>query len=111
MDTIRIYGKRVRTWTNDDGTVEQIEVRYTDYRLNGDVAGTGTEDFSPLRWRSVGHKTVHTWHGGYRKDGTKSWDFDGHVYYRRVGVTYADLVRVLEKVMVPGAWQTELRCC
>ena len=109
MDTIRIYGHKVREWKGADGMLEQIEITYTDYRRDGKVAGIGTEDFSMPRWRGVGRKTVHVWGGRFRKDGSKAWEYHGQVVYRR-GASYRDIIRVLEG-RYPEALEIELRCC
>ena len=79
---MRVYGKVVRSWTNVNERGHDIlvakEVAYTDYDADWNVVGTGTEDFSPARWKSdVIEKWVWAWDGSRRNAGGHRW-FDCH---------------------------------
>lgn len=82
-DKIRIYGKTLNRWTaaqtiNDieRDVTTQIEIAYKDYYLDGTVAGSGSEDFSPERYRKeIATYEARTWDGNKRnRGGHKAWD-------------------------------------
>lgn len=90
MDKVRIYGKTVNTWTTydiikDREYTTQYEVAYTDYFIDGRVAGKGTEDFSPERYRrDIKEGWVFTWDGERRNKGGHRWfREEGHIKFRK----------------------------
>lgn len=66
-NTIRIYGKRKEIAS------DYYEVEYTEYRENGTIKQTGTEDFSGSRWNKVLCHWVWTWDGVKFNKGGKRW--------------------------------------
>lgn len=83
MDKVRIYGKVLNKWTAtatfngmDREMVVQLEIAYTDYYEDGTIAGVGSEDFSPERYRKeIAVYETRTWDGCKRnRGGHKAWD-------------------------------------
>jgi len=53
-ETERVYGNVVNTWKREDGEIYYLEVAYKDYYKNSkELAATGTEDFTPERYKKV----------------------------------------------------------
>lgn len=112
----RIYGKVVNRWYHtvnigewcERDVVSQYEVAYTDYRKDGTVYQTGTEDFSPERFRDmVAYKWVHTWDGQkFNKGGKRCFDCQGSIRYRK---GEGRQVKALMQVRYPQAAAIELR--
>ena len=80
----RIYGKTLNKWVVD-GKLEQVEIAYTEYCIDKEfcgakceklrICGTGSEDFSPARLRSVRSAGVWTWDGKtYNKGNKRRWE-------------------------------------
>ena len=74
LKRVRIYGRTLDRWSSEDETcrrfITQIEVEYKDYEFDfwgtgeWDLVGTGTEDFSPERYKTcVSECFVWTWDG------------------------------------------------
>ena len=68
MTKVRIYGKELRRWTttNENGReiLVQVELSYKEYDEEGNLVGTGSEDFSKERWSSeIKRDWVWTWNG------------------------------------------------
>lgn len=116
MAITRIYGKIVNTWTRtvldlwgrEKEEPAQYEMTYTDYNEDGTVYQTGTEDFSPERYRKViVDKWVHTWDGQKVNKGGKRWfDCRGSIQYRRGD---GKAVKALMQIRYPQAAAIELR--
>ena len=94
LERVRIYGKTVDKWFSEDGSgrkvLVQIEVEYKDYEFDfwgtgeWDLVGTGTEDFSPERYKTcVSIKSVWTWNGRKLNKGGHRWfDYQGLIKFR-----------------------------
>ena len=79
-ETARIYGK-VNVIRKDENSA-YLEVAYTEYRNDGSIKCTGTEDFSSKRWSSTAIKSIYTWNGEKRNKGGYRWfDFQGNVRF------------------------------
>jgi hypothetical protein len=108
--TVRIYGKRINEWfsTDEKGNkvLTQLEVEYKEYRENGELKCTGTEDFSPIRWNKRKQRWIWTWDGQkYNKGGNRRFDEQGMIQY-------AGDAGVLKKVLAkryPLACEIEVR--
>lgn len=97
MNTVRIYGRTINTWTTkkmiiwrgqekEREVLIQKEVEYKEYDAEtGKLRATGTEDFSPERWNSeVAAHWIHTWDGEKRNKGGYRWFEDkGKYTYRK----------------------------
>ena len=71
---MRIYGK-----TNKIAD-DYYELPYKEYRPDGTLKATGTEDFSGARLRTLEVRGIYTWDGQRRNAGGKRWfDYHGHV--------------------------------
>lgn len=71
---MRIYGKRREI------AEHYYEYDYKEYREDGTLKCTGTEDFSSQRLRSLEHRFIYTWDGEKRNKGGYRWfDFIGSV--------------------------------
>lgn len=85
--TVRVYGKVLNEWfsTDDYGRVilTQTEVAYKEYRENGELKATGTEDFSPVRWNKATKKRwIFTWDGEkLNKGGHRRFEDQGMIRY------------------------------
>jgi len=65
---MKIYGTRTRI--NDN----YFEVYYGEYREDGTLKQTGTEDFTVERWNKQTHtRFVYTWDGERRNAGGYRW--------------------------------------
>ena len=109
MDTIRIYSKRLRTWCGYDGQLEQVELAYKDYDLDGNVIGAGSEDFSHRRLvEQTELRAMCVWTGDRRSDGSRWFDIIGLIRFRS-GAKLADVKRVLKATRFPDAIEIQLR--
>lgn len=89
-EVVRVYGRRLGTWTAWDEAraaevVTQFEVEYTEYdAATGEVTATGSEDFTPERWRvdTVTAEAVE-FLGALRRDGSRKWEHVRTVRVRR----------------------------
>ena len=73
---MKIYGK-AKAISQLDGR-PYLEVEYKEYREDGSLKQTGTEDFSAKRWSKVPIRFVYIWDGQRRNKGGKRWfDYDG----------------------------------
>ena len=89
--TIRIYGKRTKI-TEDE---EYFEVEYTEYRNDGTIKGTGTEDFITKRWNSVKAHMVYTWDGTKRNKGGYRWfDYHGIIWHTGTRKQLTEVLRL-----------------
>ena len=70
---MKIYGKHKQI------AERYFEVTYTEYREDGTVKQTGTEDFTPERWNKQTHmRSLYTWDGINRnRGGYRMFDFHG----------------------------------
>ena len=70
---MKIYGKRKHIGFG------YFEVEYKEYRPDGTLKQTGTEDFTSTRWNKQTHtRFVYTWDGQRRNNGGCRWfDFVG----------------------------------
>ena len=70
---MRIYGKKKHLGYG------YWEVEYKEYRNDGTLKATGTEDFSAERWNKQTHRRfVYTWDGMNRnKGGYRMFDYNG----------------------------------
>ena len=84
LKRVRIYGRTIDSWSvaDENGRViiRQIEVEYKDYEFdfwgNGewDLVCTGTEDFSPERYKPcVSECFVWSWNGRKLNKGGNRW--------------------------------------
>lgn len=87
---VRIYGKRINTWTHvlEDGreVACQYEYAYRDYDVDTcELVGVGTEDFSMERYhKHLRGGWVNSWDGVRRNKGGHRWfENFGFVLYRR----------------------------
>lgn len=110
---VRLYGDTINTWwvegENGRRILRQAEVEYMDYNLdNGTLAGTGTEDFSAERYKTLITKLVWTWDGKRENAGGKRWfEYDGRaVKYKRGD---GRSVKKLLKIWYEKAKEIELR--
>ena len=110
--TVRIYGKVLERWYNDDekwGKVTtQIEVSYREYDSEtGEIVGAGSEDFSIERWhRDLETRWAWTWDGERRNKGGKRW-FENHGLVRFRKSEKAEVKRYLQNKY--GAAELQLR--
>ena len=75
---MRIYGKVKVLWQAEDHKDAYLEVAYKEYREDGSLKATGTEDFSVKRWSKTPIRFVYTWDGERRNKGGKRWfDYEG----------------------------------
>ncbi|MBR6507487.1 MAG: hypothetical protein IKT37_07815 [Clostridia bacterium] len=73
---MKIYGK-VKEIGQVDGR-PYLEIEYKEFREDGTLKQTGTEDFSVKRWAAVPLRWVYTWDGQRRNKGGYRWfDLDG----------------------------------
>lgn len=73
---MKLYGKVKQIGTLDGQPY--LEVEYKEYREDGSLKATGTEDFSANRWASTPIRFVYTWDGERRNKGGKRWfDYEG----------------------------------
>lgn len=86
---MRLYGEIVQRWERDEGkrwlTCYQWEISYKDYREDGSLKQTGTEDFGRERWNNeIRQAFVWTWDGKKRNKGGHRWfECVGYITYRR----------------------------
>lgn len=100
---MKIYGKTKVIGTVDGGAY--LEVNYKEYRADGSIKQTGTEDFSAKRWSSIPYRFVYTWDGQRRNKGGRRWfDFEGMI---RIDDPRA--YKRLTKVLFPDAEIVEVR--
>lgn len=94
---MRIYGKR-----NYLG-FGYWEIAYKEYRTDGTLKQTGTEDFTAERWHKQMHGySVHTWDGTRRMAGGQKWFDNRGVFYtndpsafrKYAKITHADATEV-----------------
>lgn len=91
---VRIYGQIVNTWTawktitvrGEEREVEyttQYEIEYTEYDMDGNVVGIGTEDFSAERYNTTfKSQEIYTWDGKKLNKGGHRWfEYRGFVRY------------------------------
>jgi len=65
---MKIYGKRKHLGFG------YFEVEYREYRPDGTLKATGTEDFTSERWNKQAHmRFVYTWDGERRNAGGSRW--------------------------------------
>lgn len=88
MQTIKIYGETINTWKVFDPdknkeVLTQLEIEFTEYRLDGTIYRTGTEDFSAERWKeSLKSQFLWTWDGKCRnKGGKRCFKYQGLIKY------------------------------
>ena len=92
---MKIYGLRKRI------TQDYFENTYTEYRDDGTIVQTGTEDFSLERWhKQVKYYQIAVWNGDYYPSGNKRWSIDG--YYFTNG-TPKQLKRILQARWLAGS--------
>lgn len=120
---VRIYGRTLTEWMENRETGErvrvelpekgwtraearkyngyvwetlQIERKYTEYRLDGSICGTGSRDFvMRLPWYTKSYD-LKTWDGAKRwENGAKSCDYHGRIM-TDANTKRADLIRVLK---------------
>ena len=88
-NSMRIYGKILHTWTHTDEQgrlrTSQMEVEYRDWNEAGQLIGTGSEDFSPERWKQTIRSTyVWAWDGhSFNRGGHRAFEYQTHITYRR----------------------------
>lgn len=89
-NTVRIYGKTINTWKHleerngrEIEVTTQMEIEYKEYDLDGNIVSSGTEDFSPERYRnSIAYPSVYTWDGKKLNKGGHRWfDFHGSIKF------------------------------
>lgn len=77
---MRIYGKPVVLTKDEDYRTAYLEVPYKEYREDGSLRCTGTEDFSGKRWSATPIRFIYTWDGEKRNKGGYRWfDYQGSV--------------------------------
>ena len=99
---MRIYGKAKQISDN------YYEIPYKEYRPDGTLKATGTEDFSGERAASSNHLySIHTWDGSRRNKGGKKW-FETETYVR---VDNRDGLKEYAKKQYPDAVEIQIRKC
>lgn len=93
MKRTRIYTRTVNTWKcwepvlirgqyQEREIVQQYELEYKEYDEEGNLVGTGTEDFSRDRYREIDQKQIWTWDGKrYNRGGHRWFDYVGNVRF------------------------------
>ena len=85
---MRIYGKTLNTWTSIDEkgreVITQREIEYSEYN-DGVLVATGSEDFSPERYRQeISEKWVWSWDGvKLNRGGHRAFEGMGRVKFRK----------------------------
>ncbi len=113
---VRFYGKTLNVWNhtvNRNGRKMQVayqtEEAYKEYHLeDGAIAGAGSEDFSPERYKEeVAKYWVWTWDGKkYNKGGKRWFECMGLVKFRK---SEKKLVKEYLKMRYPEAELIQLR--
>ena len=94
---MKIYGKHTQI------ADRYFEVEYKEYREDGTLKATGTEDFSVERWNKQAHmRFVYTWDGTKRNAGghrwfdyqTSVWTDDTKAFKKYAQARYADAALV-----------------
>jgi len=78
---MKIYGKELGRWTSEEyrnnryfTKVVQRELAYTEYREDGSLKQTGSEDFTPERLKQdTEEKWIWIWDGQKRNAGGHKW--------------------------------------
>ena len=84
---MKIYGTRTQIADN------YFEVYYGEYRDDGTLKATGTEDFTRERWNKQAHmRFVYTWDGVRRNTGGKRW-------FEFIGAFFTDDPKAFKKYM------------
>lgn len=83
--------------TNEFGRATYIEVPYTEYREDGTLKCTGTEDFTAERYKTLVTRYIYTPTGKVNKGGHRTWEEAKRI----TSQTTAD-VRKLAAILVPG---------
>lgn len=114
-NTFRIYGKIVNSWKHfeqrngrDVEVTTQLEIEYTEYREDGSIRATGTEDFSWERYKTaMCNPQIWTWDGKCRNKGGHRW-FDCRHSIMFVKSQKKQVMEYLKKVY-PDAALIQLR--
>lgn len=77
-ETLKVYGEIKTIWKAYDEekgreVVTQREVEYKEYDNQGNLIGTGTEDFSSQRWHEVKYYEAWGWDGEHLQKGGKRY--------------------------------------
>lgn len=115
FETVRLYKGYINRWyanmTDSRGRDIQVTTQwerpYTEYRADGSVKQTGTEDFSRERERQLANYRVFIWNGTDLNRG-------GHRKFREIGwciINRADKHKAADLVRIqnPGTQIVELR--
>lgn len=93
MNKVRIYTRTVNTWKcwepviirgqyQERETIQQWELEYKEYDEEGNLVGTGTEDFGKERYREIDTKQIWTWDGKKLNKGGHRWfEYLGNVRF------------------------------
>lgn len=113
MNTVKIYGKTVNTWKVFDPeknreVITQYEIEFTEYRLDGSIYRTGTEDFSAERYKTVlKSQFLWTWDGEARnKGGHRCFQYEGLIKFVE---TQRKALKQLLMAQYPNASMIQLR--
>lgn len=111
--TVKIYGNTVNTWKVFDPSKNrevptQYEVEFTEYRTDGSIYRTGTEDFSVDRWNeTIQSHFVWAWNGESRnKGGQRCFQYKGLIRYSKAN---RKAVNILLQFQHPEAELIQLR--
>lgn len=115
FETVRLYKGYINRWyantTDSRGKDIQVTTQwehpYTEYRHDGSVKQTGTEDFSRERERQLGNYRVFLWNGTDLNRG-------GHKKFREIGcvtINRADKRKAVDlfRAQFPGTQIVDLR--
>ena len=99
---MRIYGKAKQIIEN------YFEIPYKEYRKDGSLKQTGTEDFTTARIiKQTKCYSIHTWDGKKRMSGNQKW-FENHGVIR---VDDRDGLKEYARSIYPDAAEIQVRKC
>lgn len=70
---MKIYGGYKVLWQDSEKREAYLEANYKEYRADGSLKQTGTEDFSSRRWATLPIRFVYVWDGEKRNKGGHRW--------------------------------------
>lgn len=74
--SLKIYDTKHRTVLQQDetGRATYIEVPYTEYREDGSIKCTGSEDFTAERYKTLVTRSIYVPTGKLNKGGHRTWE-------------------------------------
>lgn len=119
INTIKFYGKTLRTWkhwvtrttylgnTYEEEVINQYEVAYKEYTTDGELIAKGSEDFSTDRYNDMKYYRVFAWDGKKYNKGGNRW-FEEIAGIKVMKGNKADALKIV-KTWFPDAALIQLR--